>query len=521
MTSADHLAGSQGPHGICTGPAPAPRSRALAACLAAAAASAAVLSSTAPAVARPAAPAAPAAKPSGKPSGKASKHPAPPDRMSTVGGELLGLPGVQVRSGGDAPRLPEEITGQSWMVSDATTGEVLAARNAHWELPPASTLKMLFADTVLPKFPKGAVHRVSPEELADIGDGSSMVGIKEHLDYRVEDLWRGVFLRSGNDAVHVLSHMNGGIAATVREMQAKADDLQADDTHVVSPDGYDQPGQVSSAYDLTLFAREGLRNADFRSYCATKTAKFPGDVDAKTRKRDAFEIQNTDRLLTGAWGMTPYPGLIGVKNGFTSNAGNTFTGAAEKNGHTLIVTVMHPEPVHPNQVYLETGRLLDWGFAALGKVTPVGSLVAPRSGEGTDASPTPSQTGQQARPGTGKDDGQGNGTDDGTEAVQAGSTDGVSSGWVAAGIGAVLVVGGWGLARGRARSRRRSAWAAAAASAGTVGTTGSTALGASRTSRTTGGPGVSGAPGVSGGERGGSTAVGGRRRRRLPIGRRR
>ncbi|MFD0528600.1 hypothetical protein ACFQ1I_18950 [Kitasatospora arboriphila] len=68
---------------------------------------------------------------------------------------------------------------------------MLASYNAHAELPPASTLKMLFADTVLPKLDREAVHRVAPEELTGLGAGSSLVGIKEDLDYKVEDLWRG------------------------------------------------------------------------------------------------------------------------------------------------------------------------------------------------------------------------------------------------------------------------------------------------------------------------------------------
>ncbi|MBP0452620.1 D-alanyl-D-alanine carboxypeptidase [Kitasatospora sp. RG8] len=289
------------------------------------------------------------------------------DAAAVVGGERLGRPAVQVAPSAGAPALPAELTGRSWLVADAATGEVLAARNAHVPLPPASTLKMLFADTVLPKFDRSLEHKVAPSELADLGAGSSLVGIKENLPYRVDDLWRGVFLSSGNDAVHVLSHMNGGLAQTVAQMQARALSLQARDTHVVSPEGYDQDGQVSSAYDLTLFARAGLRNKDFRAYCSTRTARFPGGVDKTTGQRTAFDIANTDRLLG------KYPGLIGVKNGYTSNAGATFTGAAERGGRTLLVTVMHPES--QAKVYDEAASLLDWGFAAAGKVEPVGHLV--------------------------------------------------------------------------------------------------------------------------------------------------
>ncbi|MFD0407422.1 D-alanyl-D-alanine carboxypeptidase family protein [Kitasatospora sp. NPDC127116] len=307
------------------------------------------------------------------------------DSVPAVGGERLGRPAVQVEPLAGAPALPSELTGRSWLVADAATGEVLAARDAHLPLPPASTLKMLFADTVLPKFDRGLEHKVTTAELASLGAGSSLVGVKENLAYRVEDLWRGVFLSSGNDAVHVLSHMNGGIQRTVTEMQERARTLQARDTHVVSPDGYDMDGQVSSAYDLTLFARAGLRNTDFRSYCSTRTASFPGGLDKTTGRRTSFDIANTDRLLG------KYPGLIGVKNGYTTNAGATFTGAAERDGRTLLVTVMHPEV--QGRVYDEAASLLDWGFAAAGKVQPVGKLVdeparpspAPSAGAGAEA----------------------------------------------------------------------------------------------------------------------------------------
>ncbi|MFJ9772979.1 D-alanyl-D-alanine carboxypeptidase family protein [Kitasatospora sp. NPDC101157] len=288
-------------------------------------------------------------------------------RSSTVGGERLGRSDVQVAPLAGAPALPGGLTGRSWLVADAGTGEVLAARNAHLPMPPASTLKMLFADTVMAKFDRSLQHQVTPAELADLGVGSSLVGVKENLPYRVEDLWRGVFLSSGNDAVHVLAHMNGGVPQTVTEMQARARSLQAMDTKVASPDGYDMDGQVSSAYDLTLFARAGLRNADFRSYCSTRTARFPGGLDKATGQRTTFDIANTDRLLG------KYPGLIGVKNGYTTNAGATFTGAAERDGRTLLVTVMHPEA--QGKVYDEAASLLDWGFAAAGKVQPVGQLA--------------------------------------------------------------------------------------------------------------------------------------------------
>ncbi|MGV9253556.1 D-alanyl-D-alanine carboxypeptidase family protein [Streptomyces sp. NPDC003697] len=300
---------------------------------------------------------------------------------------LLQHSGTQVRPHAEAPDLPD-LSALSWLVADADSGEVLAAHDAHLPLPPASTLKTLFALTVLPVLPSGLRHTVTTKDLEGIGAGSSLVGIAPGLTYSVADLWRGVFLHSGNDAVHVLARLNGGWNHTARQMEVRARSLGALDTHVVSPDGYDADGQVSSAYDLALFGQAGLHNADFADYCSTAYSLFPGYTGS-------FGIRNTNRLLTGADGVEPYPGLLGIKNGYTSKAGNTLVAAARQNGRTLVATVMNPQEGDGLRVYEETRELLDWGFAAAGHVDPVGSLnaqrpaVSPRPRSGPARRPAP------------------------------------------------------------------------------------------------------------------------------------
>ncbi|MFD7921107.1 D-alanyl-D-alanine carboxypeptidase family protein [Streptomyces sp. NPDC059740] len=347
----------------------------------------------------------------------------------------LDRPGVQVALARGVPQLPQQLSALSWTVSDATTGDVLAAQNAHRRLAPASTLKTLFAVTVLPKFPQDRVRKVTAADLAGIGDGSSLVGVQAGRRYRVADLWRGVFLRSGNDAVHVLAHMNGGWLTTAREMQAKARELGARDTQVKSPDGYDQPGQVSSAFDLSIFARAGLNNPDFARYCGTAAADFPGKDEHGTTR-----IQNTNRLLTGADGLNRYQGVIGVKNGYTTHAGNTVVVAARRGGRTLLVTVMNPRSGERNGVYKEAERLLDWGFAAAGHARPVGALGSasgPHRATGGLAHHRPAQ----------------GGTATGSQAADSTSPAGTAL-WI--GGSALVLVGAAGIAWRRLHIRPRS-----------------------------------------------------------------
>ncbi|QQC92967.1 D-alanyl-D-alanine carboxypeptidase family protein [Streptomyces alfalfae] len=299
-----------------------------------------------------------------------SAEPAPPRPVPAYTSAYLDRPGVQVRPDADAPPLPSHVSALAWLVADAHSGEVLAARDAHRPLPPASTLKSLFALAVLPHLDVGSRHLVAPRELDLVGAGSSLVGVAPGRDYRVDDLWRGVFLSSGNDAVHVLARLNGGLDKSVRQMREKARELGARDTHVVSPDGYDADGQVSSAYDLAVFGRAGLADPQFSRYCSTRVAQFPAGGWS-------YPIQNTNRLLTGADGVAPYPGLLGIKNGYTSNAGATLITAAQRDGRTLVVTVLNPQEGGGYAVYEEARSLLDWGFAAAEKVRPVGSLLPP------------------------------------------------------------------------------------------------------------------------------------------------
>jgi D-alanyl-D-alanine carboxypeptidase (penicillin-binding protein 5/6) len=144
-------------------------------------------------------------------------------------------------------------------------------------------------------------------------------------------------------------------------INAEARHLRADDTVAVEPNGLDAPGQHTSAYDMALIARQALRLPAFLRYDRTVTATFA------VSKKKSVPLDNQNSLLTS------YPGAIGGKVGWTSAAGATYIGMAERNGVTLIVTLLHC----PALTEIDAAKsLLNWGFAAEGKVAPVGTLVS-------------------------------------------------------------------------------------------------------------------------------------------------
>ena len=126
-----------------------------------------------------------------------------------VGGPQLGGTAPVVTAGATAT---PKVAAGSWLVADATTGTILAAKNAHGRFMPASTLKTLTALTLLPRLDKSAVYVGRPQDTSVEG---TRVGIVAGATYTVDQLFYGLFLASGNDAASALANAGGGWAKTV------------------------------------------------------------------------------------------------------------------------------------------------------------------------------------------------------------------------------------------------------------------------------------------------------------------
>jgi D-alanyl-D-alanine carboxypeptidase (penicillin-binding protein 5/6) len=256
-----------------------------------------------------------------------------------------------------APALPDGLMASAWAVVDLDSGQVLAARDAHAQHGPASTLKVLTAYALLPEVPADEV--VVPEQ-SDIDVEGSKVGLLRGVPYPAEELYAALLMASGNDTANVLGTAAGGHTAAAVLMNRTARKLGAVDTVAVNQHGLDAEGQVSTPYDLAVIGRAALGVPDIARWVTTPRATMAGKPG-----EPRFEIYNHNKLLGS------YEGALGVKNGYTSRARASFVGAAERDGRRLLVTLMRAEP----RVWAEAALLLDWGFAAAAAgAAPVGVL---------------------------------------------------------------------------------------------------------------------------------------------------
>lgn len=256
------------------------------------------------------------------------------------------------------------IAADSWLIADLDSGQILASQNADLEVRPASTLKLLTALTVAPRLaPEQPYRAVKADEEAE----GNRVVLYAGLKYTVADLLHAALLPSANDAAEALARANGGLDLTVEQMNAEAARLGATSTRVMNPSGLDADGQVTSARDMALIGRAAFANPEIAEYLKLRVVDFPGKVENGARV--IYPVYNGNRMLA----HTDFEGALGGKSGYTSKAGNTLVAAAERDGRRLLVTLFRIG----GNTYRTGEALLNWGFANLANLEPIGQLAEP------------------------------------------------------------------------------------------------------------------------------------------------
>lgn len=237
---------------------------------------------------------------------------------------------------------PPQLSATAWILVEAETGVTLAAESPDEELAMASVTKLMTALVVRRHADLEERIRIS-EEAADVGE--SEVGLVAGEVWSVRDLLAALLVRSGNDAAVALAeHIGGSIAGFAELMNQHAVELGLKHSHFLNPHGLDEEGHYTSARDLTVMAAAVLDDPVLAQLSRTRLIRFKPAPTGADRI-----VANTNRLLGR------YPGVVGLKTGYTNEAGLVLVAAVEAEGRTFISVVMGSE-----NHFADTSALLDY-----------------------------------------------------------------------------------------------------------------------------------------------------------------
>lgn len=237
------------------------------------------------------------------------------------------------------------IEGRAFAVLEPACSALLQERNGSLTLPPASLTKIVTALVTVD-------HAALDEPVTIDLDGGALsletdatvMGVQPGDPLTVRDLLYGLLMRSGNDAaLELAAHVAGDEESFTVLMNEKVAELGLVNSHFTNAHGLHDYRLYSSAIDMTKLGSALLNNATLAEIVRTKTYQ---------PNWDRGPIDNLNLLLNN------YPGAIGVKTGFTDVADQTIVAAAERNGRTIIVSILGTA-----YMYEEAVSLLDWAFS--------------------------------------------------------------------------------------------------------------------------------------------------------------
>lgn len=241
---------------------------------------------------------------------------------------------------------------KSAILIEASTGEIMWEKNAHEKLAPASMTKMMSMLLVVESIDKG---NLKWDQMITVSENASKMGGSQILletgeQMSVEDLFKGVAVASGNDAVVALGEAIGGSEEMfVKMMNDRAKELGLTETNFKNPHGLDEENHYSSAHDMAMIGKELVKHK--------KVLEYTGIYEDYLRKGTSkeFWLVNTNKLVRF------FKGVDGLKTGYTDTAGYCLTATIEKDGMRLISVVMgEPEATTRSS---ETTGLINYGFS--------------------------------------------------------------------------------------------------------------------------------------------------------------
>ena len=241
---------------------------------------------------------------------------------------------------------------KSAILIEASTGEVLFEKNADERLVPASMTKMMSMLVIIEAIENGDLKWNQEIQVSENASsmGGSQILLETGEKMSVRDLFKGVAIASGNDAVVALAEAVAGTEdAFVQKMNDKAKELGLKNTNFKNPHGLDTANHYSSARDMSLIAKELVKHEKVLEFTSVYEDYLRENTDRK------IWLVNTNKLVRF------YDGVDGLKTGFTEGAGYCLTATAKKDGMRVIAVVMgEADSKMRNQ---EVSEMLDYAFA--------------------------------------------------------------------------------------------------------------------------------------------------------------
>ena len=251
------------------------------------------------------------------------------------------------------PAPAPDTSAAAYILMDPATGAVYASSNVDAERAMASTTKIMTAMVALSFGTPDQRITVGTDINALAGTGASLAYLRQGDTLTLRHLLYGLLLPSGDDAAIVIAD---GVAGSqdnfIRLMNFEAALLGMRHTHYANVHGLDAPNHYTTALDLATLTRFALRNPTFAQIVATAHYELPA-----TGAHGAYSWDNTNLLLSSEY----YPGVTGVKTGYTGHAGACLVfAAARPYGQLLGVVLGEPDE---QARFTDAAALLDWGFA--------------------------------------------------------------------------------------------------------------------------------------------------------------
>lgn len=241
---------------------------------------------------------------------------------------------------------------KSAILLEPTTGEIIFEKNAHDRYAPASMTKMMSMLLIIENIEKGAIKWddiVTVSSNAS-GMGGSQILLETNEKMSVKDLFKGIGIASGNDAVVAMAEYIAGTEANfVTLMNEKAKELNLKNTNFKNSHGLDAANHYSSAYDMAMIAKELVKYDEVLEITKIYDTYLRENLSTK------IWLVNTNKLVKF------YDGVDGLKTGYTSSAGYCLTATAKKDDTRVIAVVMgEPDSKTRNK---EVSEMFDYVFA--------------------------------------------------------------------------------------------------------------------------------------------------------------